>query len=71
MYLLFGICNVVRLTGYTDKLNIKYNFNLVFLITRVIYNTAGTQVQKKRVLREDPILLMMMVSRDEYSIIYW
>jgi hypothetical protein len=22
-------------------------------------------------LREDPILLMMMVSRDEYSIIYW
>jgi hypothetical protein len=68
MYFLFGICNVVRLTGWSYKLN---TFNLVFLITRVIYNTAGTQVQKKRVLREDPILLMMMVSRDEYSIIYW
>ena len=43
----------------------------ILIIFRVIYNTAGTQIQKKRVLREDPILLMMMVSRDEYSIIYW
>ena len=37
----------------------------------VVFNMAGKEIKNKRVLRENPILLIKMESLDDYSIIYW
>ena len=39
--------------------------------TRVLLDMSGKQLEKQREIRDDPILVMIMVSTEDFSVIHW
>ena len=37
----------------------------------VLFDMSGKQIEKKKTLREVPILQMIMMGKDDYTIIHW